>query len=161
MLPEKSCARCERLLPSADFYPDKSHKSGLSSYCRSCCAKNGYERRRSEDGWKVHLLCNARTRARSVGVPFDITVDDFEIPEFCPILGLRLTVATGSGPTGRGNAPNSASIDRIYPALGYVPGNIQVISIRANKMKNDASVEELRKFAAWVDKSFPDVLEGG
>jgi hypothetical protein len=82
-----------------------------------------------------------------------LTTDDFEIPEFCPILGIPLVVGIGRGP-----APDSASLDRINPALGYVPGNIQIISSRANTMKNDANADELRKFAAWIIKEFP---EGG
>ena len=37
-----------------------------------------------------------------------------------------------------------------------VPGNVQVISARANAMKNDATPGELRRFAAWVLKEFPE-----
>jgi hypothetical protein len=33
------------------------------------------------------------------------------------------------------------------PELGYVPGNVAVISRKANLMKNDASSEELLAFA--------------
>lgn len=108
---------------------------------------------REQHGWKVHLLCAARRRARAKGVPFNLTIDDFDIPEFCPILGIKLVVSEGRGP-----GFNSASLDRIDPIKGYVPGNIQVVSSRANTMKNDANVSELHKFAAWVIKSFP---EGG
>jgi hypothetical protein len=40
------------------------------------------------------------------------------------------------------------SIDRIWPSRGYVPGNIQVISHRANSMKASRSPRQL---AAWDD----------
>lgn len=106
--------------------------------------------RRSKEGpgWKAVLLGAARRRAAANGIPFDLTVDDFEIPEFCPVLGVKLI-------KGRDKAsPDSATLDRIEPALGYVAGNVQVISRRANMMKSDASADELRRFAAWVMKEF-------
>ena len=41
--------------------------------------------------------------------------------------------------------PDSPSLDRIVPELGYVKGNIRVISNRANHLKSDATLEEHRK----------------
>lgn len=40
--------------------------------------------------------------------------------------------------------PASPSLDKIIPSLGYVPGNVRIISARANLLKNDATVDELR-----------------
>lgn len=45
---------------------------------------------------------------------------------------------------------SSPSIDRIIPELGYVRGNIAVISMRANKLKSDATSEELERISAWM-----------
>lgn len=71
-------------------------------------------------------------------------------PERCPVFGYKLSFENGNRQHGfRGNLP---SVDRIDPALGYIPGNLQVISFRANAMKSDASPEELRLFAQWVLK---------
>lgn len=151
----KTCPTCEEPCADGDFYPDYTKKDSLSTYCRSCTSKNSRRYYRGR-GWKVHLLCAARGRARNKGIQFTLTANDFEIPEFCPILGIKLVVSPK-----RGAGSDSASIDRINPDLGYVPGNIQVISMRANRMKSDASVDDLRKFAAWVNKEFPDSLEGG
>ena len=39
---------------------------------------------------------------------------------------------------------NSPNLDRIFPKKGYVPGNVRVISQRANRIKSDATVEEMR-----------------
>ena len=88
---------------------------------------------------------NARARAREAGVPFTIGVEDIIIPTHCPILGIPLFSTTGK----RGGGDNSPSLDRIEPARGYVPGNVIVISNRANRLKSDASVKELRDIASF------------
>lgn len=42
----------------------------------------------------------------------------------------------------------SPSLDRIIPTLGYVPGNVWVISHRANELKRDATLQEIQMLAA-------------
>lgn len=90
------------------------------------------------------LLNNARTRAKAKGWEFDLEKEDILIPEICPLLEVKLDVW---GP--RDFCP---SIDRINNTKGYVKGNIQVISFKANRMKNTASLEELKTFARNILK---------
>ncbi len=48
--------------------------------------------------------------------------------------------------------PDSPSVDKLIPALGYVKGNVAVISRRANQIKSDCtSGDELRQVADWLD----------
>ena len=59
----------------------------------------------------------------------------------------------GSGPT-RGRCwpgPGSPTLDRIVPSLGYVPGNVVVISHKANSIKSNATAAEIRAVADWLD----------
>lgn len=65
------------------------------------------------------------------------------IPSHCPILGIPLFKGKSGGEA------NSPSLDRIEPELGYVPGNIVVISNRANRLKSDATIDELRAIASF------------
>lgn len=59
----------------------------------------------------------------------------------CPLLGLKLTYANCAG----NNTPqNYATLDKIDPTKGYVPGNVQILSYRANTLKNSATLEELK-----------------
>jgi hypothetical protein len=92
------------------------------------------------------MLARVRARAKANGIQFSLTREDIVIPSLCPILGIPF------GPLGRGKGAksDSMSLDRIDPAKGYVPGNVQVISQKANRMKNDATAAELRLFAEWV-----------
>lgn len=90
------------------------------------------------------MVRNARNRARKAGVPFNLTKDDIAIPSHCPILGIPLIRKIG-----RGGNDNSPSLDRIHPERGYVPGNVIVISNRANRIKTDATIRELRDVASF------------
>tara|TARA_R110000822_G_scaffold49495_2_gene129700 strand:+ start:3372 stop:3749 length:378 start_codon:yes stop_codon:yes gene_type:complete len=102
----------------------------------------GYRERNPEQC----LLASARNRARLKDIPFNITVEDIIIPDVCPILGMPLTRNIGH----HGGTKSSASIDKIIPELGYVKGNIQVVSLLANNMKSNANHAELLLFATWI-----------
>ena len=92
------------------------------------------------------ILQASKKRAKDYSVPFSITKDDIVIPEMCPVLGIKLEV-------GEGRLHNaSPTLDRLIPSLGYVSGNIAVISWRANRLKNDGSPQELRCIADWVER---------
>jgi actin-related protein len=96
--------------------------------------------------WKInnlekYLVQGAKQRAKKYGLPFDITYKDIVIPEFCPYLGIKLI------PFSEWSSP---SLDKIIPELGYIKGNIQVISTKANTMKNNATQTELIRFATAV-----------
>jgi hypothetical protein len=100
------------------------------------------------------LFKNAQYRAKRDGLPFNITFEDIKIPEVCPVLGIPIFFSKDKR---KGFQPNSPSIDKIIPALGYVKGNICVISNRANTIKRDATAEELRKVADYIEReTMPD-----
>lgn len=110
-----------------------------SSYKESVCSACRYAKLDP----RAKLIYPARKRAKSKGMECTITVDDFVIPEYCPLLGIKIESAKGQGNT----LPCSPSLDRIDPTKGYIPGNVRVISYKANTMKNDATAAELFAFA--------------
>lgn len=71
---------------------------------------------------------------------------DVTVPQYCPILGLELQPGVGR------THDASPTLDRIVPERGYVPGNVVVISMRANRLKSDAAVDELRRIASFYDQ---------
>ena len=107
--------------------------------------KNAVIRRSKKLPIEQVLYNNAKMRAKARGVPFDISVCDIVVPKFCPCLGIELMVSTGSAKS------NSPSLDRRIPHLGYVRGNICVISHKANTIKNDATLGELKGVISWLE----------
>jgi thymidylate synthase ThyX len=89
---------------------------------------------------------NAKTRAMREGKEWDLNFDTFEFPEYCKYLGLKLNYDQGNGVI----LPESPSFDRIDSSKGYVEGNVEIISNRANSMKNDAPIDEQIKMAEAV-----------
>jgi hypothetical protein len=108
------------------------------------CAKNlkrTQEWLRKPDSHKKILLVWARSRAKKNGIFFDINHEDLTWPTHCPVLGIELIY--GARNAGTKYRDNSPSIDRIDPSIGYVKGNVMVISFRANAMKRNATAHEL------------------
>lgn len=88
-----------------------------------------------------YLVQSARARAKKYGIPFEITHVDLVVPLRCPYLDIELSPFSGW---------STPSLDKIIPELGYVKGNVQVISTLANTMKNQASIDQLLTFAHAV-----------
>jgi hypothetical protein len=96
--------------------------------------------------WVISVFCGARGRAKRKGVPFSITREYLRsiCSDTCPVFGWALNYAS----TRLG--PDSATIDRIDPKVGYVAGNIAVISHKANTIKQDATPDQIFAVAAWA-----------
>ena len=84
------------------------------------------------------MLARAKSRAKKNNLAFNIELDDIVIPERCPLLGIKIES------TEVRNSPNNPSLDKIIPEKGYTKGNVWVISNRANTLKNDATLTELK-----------------
>lgn len=93
---------------------------------------------------EMRMFYEAKKRAKQKGLEFNIAHTDIEIPAACPLLGIPLFVI------GDVQTANSPALDRINSSKGYVKGNIQVISTKANTMKHDATFEEFEKvYFGW------------
>lgn len=139
MIGDKQCGICKEVKPLDHFsLSGKYHHS----YCRPCEVRYKAERRQA-DRRKAQFI-KIRDRARAEGTEFSIDIEDFVIPEVCPVLGIPLT-RLGS----RNNLP---SLDRIDPTKGYVNGNVLVVSFLANRIKNNATVDQLKSVYEFYAK---------
>ena len=138
------CVQCKELLSNSKFsYIDKFDATkGRRLSCKTCSAlKAERERIRRKENWKykptLAMFNNSKQRAKLANIEHSITIEDIAIPDYCPVLGIKLE--TGD----RKNHYNAPSIDRIDNTKGYIKGNIMVISCKANMLKKDATIDEL------------------
>ena len=149
----KLCLEC-----NAEFTPSSGPNKNKQKYCSKKCQvkavqRNHYHRypekhrarriKHTED-WVKKTLYTIKSRSKSKDIPFNLEYEDLTLPELCPVLGIPIVKTHGT--SGKvGYRPNAPSVDRIRPELGYVKGNVRVISSRANLLKNNAEIWELEK----------------
>lgn len=112
---------------------------------RAWRAANPHKGREYEDPVK-RMLYNAKARARARNVPFNLLPEDIHIPSHCPVLGLALKMG------GSNSTDASVTLDRVRPELGYVRGNVVVMSHLANRIKNSATLDQVRAVADWMEQ---------
>lgn len=169
---------CKELKPLAEFSRNRSTEDGLQTCCKQCNAKWNedhkeeqrayfaayrkknkrafaiFERsphrkaqkrknRTSPRGRILNVLRETKHRARKLGIEFDLTFDDVVIPTHCPVFGMPLTFGK--------LWDHVPSIDRIDRAKGYTKDNIVIVSMRANRIKSDATIDELKRLAAFYE----------
>lgn len=107
-----------------------------------------YNREYNQNHPERGLWSRAKKRAKAKGLSFRIALKNILIPSRCPILGIPIFMGTKT------ICDNSPSLDRINNNRGYIPGNVQVISAKANVMKSNATPKQLRSFALWVRRVY-------
>tara|TARA_R110002096_G_scaffold366326_1_gene559715 strand:+ start:15 stop:512 length:498 start_codon:yes stop_codon:yes gene_type:complete len=156
----KTCTKCKQEKPYTEFYKRsdlKKSKDGYEQRCISCIRESAaisyiknkdkhLERRRKKytTDPSFHMFHEAKKRAKRQGVPFTIEKSDIKIPDKCPVLGIPLYVGK------KGTSAHSPSLDKYVPELGYVKGNIHVISLKANTMKSNATSADVQKLLKWM-----------
>lgn len=84
---------------------------------------------------RLRLLASAKARAAQFEREFNIELEDLVIPETCPVFGTPM---------------ESPSVDRFDNTLGYVKGNVRVISRRANVLKSNGTIEEFEAILRYM-----------
>lgn len=168
----KVCNKCGELRPLSEFHINKNGRLGRQAKCKSCTNSLYYRPRKTEiiaatrkrrldpsiksreRVWQrnrrrsnplTRILQEAKWRATKRGIAFSITAGDVSIPEICPVLGIPIGMSVG------GRSDGSPSIDRIDTRKGYIPGNVLIVSWRANRLKSDATLGEMRAIVAYME----------
>ena len=134
----KRCARCGHDLPTKEFYPSKTNRSGFTSWCRDCWSAYSKTVARKTyttlKGQLRHRAKAARARAVRFQLPFNIDADYLlELWEKqdgkCALSGIPFVLSDGSGSR---KQPFRPSVDRIRPTRGYVRGNVRLVATIVN-----------------------------
>ena len=155
----KVCTKCNKHQPLSEFYARSDYSGGLQFQCKSCYKKYNDNLCRFKK-WFITKKSHAN------GIEFTIEPTDIpgvkiretikesrnrkyvsweaaEYPKVCPVLEIELDWNMN------GQQPNSPSLDRIDPTKGYIPGNVMIMSTLANRMKNNATPEQLKQFCRY------------
>jgi hypothetical protein len=103
-----------------------------------------HKRKMSKIGRASMLLSNIKVRSKKFHIECNLCKEDIVIPDICPVLGIPILLDQP------GMSDNSPSVDRIDNNKGYTKDNVSVISMRANRLKSDASPAELRALLEYV-----------
>jgi len=149
------CSICKQELLFDNFYELRSSAAkkkkkdflGIprASRCRECQRQEYLKKDQ-----RIKLYYAAKGRAKQREIAFSIKPEDIEIPEVCPVLGMKLIPKVGGGPLSSRVNPDAPTIDRIDNDRGYEPGNIAVISLRANVLKSNGTVTEFTKVVEYM-----------
>ncbi len=102
--------------------------------------------KRYETNWSKQKIKDLRIKAKQRGLDFNIEESDIPLPKVCPILLIPLERGRGASRMG------SPSVDRIDNTRGYVKGNVVVVSMKANAMKKDATLDDLRRMVKFYEQ---------
>ena len=148
------CNDCKQFLPITEYYIYNQNKPSRkdilgqprAGHCRTCA-----NIRFLKIDHRSKMLNSARQRAKMKGLEFDLTIEDVVIPEYCPVLGIKLEATVGTGRRNLDELESSPSIDRVDNTRGYTKDNIMVISLRANNLKKDATLQELKDLVRYLE----------
>lgn len=144
---QRPCMKCKEMKSISEFHKHAKCKGGYNSVCKTCrkpLSKNNYLTHSTQ----YKLWYRAKRRAKERGLEFSISIQDIFVPKKCPVFNKEF----------KENTPYAASLDRKNSSLGYTKENIQVISTRANTLKNDSSLEELTMLVNFLNFSVCEIL---
>lgn len=141
----KVCTGCGETKPHEQFY---KNRKGVHSRCKPCYFERNkeYQKKYRKNNRFAIRMRSCRARAKEFNLPYDLDEDYLKSiwTGVCPAFGVEIDINAKKG------EPHSAQLDRIVPSLGYVRGNVIWLSERANRIKDDATAEELEKLAQWL-----------
>jgi hypothetical protein len=98
---------------------------------------------------EYHIWYSAKRRAAAKGLVFNLTIKDIVIPPVCPVLGIPLIISLNGT---RGGTYCSPTLDRIDPQGGYTKDNVWVISQKANTIKYNATLADLKAVVTALEE---------
>jgi len=142
---EKACTECNALYLGGN----------RSKYCSISCSNKAYWKHSMLVPMKrlTKLCAMAKNRAKEKGLAFNLTPELlYQMWEdnngCCAITGTQFDLAA-YGDKGQ-VSPNAPSVDRITPTLGYVAGNVRLVTYHTNVALSEFGLEKLKQLARLI-----------
>lgn len=139
---ERKCVKCKIWKSFSDFHKHSQCLHGINTVCKEC-RKPLSKKSWNEKSLEYKIWNRAKSRATKRNLEFNIDIEDIKIPDICPVFNIPFE--------SKGNF--TPSIDRIDSSKGYIKGNIQIISTRANILKSNATIEELKLIITFLNNN--------
>lgn len=145
---KKECRGCLETKSLNEFPARKDRSGKLRPYCKNCSnniSRKRYEAHRRTNPFKLRAT-RARARSLWLNKPCDLTADYLESiwTGVCPVLKIPLKWTTDR------YDESAAELDRFVPELGYVKGNVHFLSRKANRLKNNSSIQDIENLLKWM-----------
>lgn len=151
------CTVCEkqrsRRRDRSGYIPDPvkvaKYRKKWNNSAKGKAVKLKWRRNNAKRAWASTCVSQARLRANKYSVPFNITKEYVLsiTPDKCPVFGTPFMFMGNKRPTDR-----SATLDRLVPTLGYVRGNVVVVSMKANRIKSAYAADDVLLVGSWFSK---------
>ena len=150
----KTCNTCGETKPFSEFYKHikNTANDGLAYNCKTCHAEKN--RKRRADRPFENSLAQAKHRAAKHNLGFDLTETYLEEiwTGTCPVFGTRFNL-----PGAASRTPQMPTLDRIIPHKGYVKGNVMWICDLANRIKQEATADQIQAVATWLQQTEKEI----
>lgn len=139
----KKCLGCREEKPVTEYHKG-SNGAKYNPRCKSC--RKQAQAEKYKENWFHQTAVLKRSWSKQNNVDFDLDGDYLESiwTDKCPVFGVDFVKHSKS-------RPECPHLDRVDPSKGYVKGNVVWISGRANRIKYDATLEELRLLVDWLE----------
>ena len=152
------CITCYKSKRVTEFSKTSRNVLGRMHTCKACMADGTFIRLCGTDSYFKQIASVHRSSCKARGLAFDLDwqflKDVYEYQQgLCFYTDAKMRILRGQG-----HSRLSLSIDRIVPAKGYIRGNIVLVTKRANLIKNDQTLDELK---VWMPTWYQRLKDEG
>jgi len=137
----RKCTKCEQVKSLLEFHKHKDCTYGVNTVCKTC-RKPLSTKQWQKTSAEYKIWIRVKSRAKLKNLEFNLEISDIIIPQVCPVFNV---------PFDKESFDYTPSVDRIDPKKGYVKDNIKIISNKANRIKNNADIKEIKLVLKYLE----------
>lgn len=146
---DAKCSKCGVIKHITDFQKgrkDKQYEYHFS-FCNECRKKQAYANLNSTiEKFLSNSFNRLKKRAEKENVVCSISKNRFLEVYYTQKGRCFYTNEIMEWGVGKGHSRLALSVDKVIPEKGYTDGNVVFCTVRANTMKNDLSIKDIKKY---------------